>query len=90
MQTFSSFIMPLAQAGSGSLETVLGKVLKIISYFSYILAFVGIVIGGFKFAKGDTDAGKLSILGAGVMALAGYFVKALFEAAGVQTNIQIQ
>lgn len=92
MQMFSDFVMPLAQAGGsgGSLDAALGKALGIFYKLAYLLAIVALIIGGWKFAKGDTDTGKLSIMGAAIMGLSGYIAKALFDAAGIQTNIQIQ
>ena len=89
MQIFSDWIMPLAQAG-GNLDTALGKALGVFYKLAFLLAIVALIVGGWKFAKGDTDAGKLSIMGALIMGLSGYIAKALFDAAGIQTNIQIQ
>ena len=90
MQMFSDFMMPLAQAGGGNLDAAMGKALGVFYKFAYLLAIVALIVGGWKFAKGDTDAGKLSMMGALVMGLSGWIAKALFDAAGIQTNIQIQ
>lgn len=90
MQLFSDFMLPLAQAGGGNLDVALGKALGIFYKIAYLLAIVALIVGGWRFAKGDTDAGKLSMMGAVIMGLSGYIAKAFFDAAGIQTNIQIQ
>ena len=90
MQMFSDLVMPLAQAGGGNLDAALGKALGIFYKLAFLLAIIALILGGWKFAKGDTDAGKLSMMGAAIMGLSGYIAKALFDAAGIQTNIQIQ
>ena len=88
--TFASDALILAQVGGGNLDTALGKVMGIVYKLAYVFAVVGIFGGAYKLMKGDTDQGKLALVGAAVMALAGFFVQQIFSAAGVPVNIQIQ
>ena len=48
-----------------------------------LLIFNGLDAGGFAIRRGDTDAGKLSIIGGLIIAGAPVIVKALFTAFGL-------
>jgi hypothetical protein len=54
---------------------------------SGISSALGIVVGGgFAIRRGDTDSGKLSIIGGLIIAGAPVIVKALFTAFGIGTS----
>ena len=55
----------------------------IVMLIGFIFGTIGVVGGGFAIRRGDTDAGKLSIIGGLIIAGAPVIVKALFTAFGL-------
>ncbi len=72
----------LAQAAGGLAEGA-SKALGIVMLIAFIFGTIAVVGGGFAIRRGDTDAGKLSIIGGLIIAGAPVIVKALFAAFGL-------
>jgi hypothetical protein len=79
------FIPILAQA-AGGLAQGASKALGIVMLFGFIFGTVCVVGGGFAIRRGDTDSGKLSIIGGLIIAGAPVIVKALFTAFGIDSS----
>ena len=73
----------LAQATS-SLQEGASRALGIVMLIGFIFGTICVIGGGFAIRRGDTDAGKLSIIGGLIIAGAPVIVKALFAAFGNQ------
>jgi hypothetical protein len=80
------FLPILAQAGGGGLAQGASKALGIVMLFGFIFGTVCVVGGGFAIRRGDTDSGKLSIIGGLIIAGAPVIVKALFTAFGIDSS----
>ena len=80
------FIPILAQASSGGLAGGASKALGIVMLIGFIFGTVCVIGGGFAIRRGDTDAGKLSIIGGLIIAAAPVIVKALFTAFGLDSS----
>ena len=78
-----SLLPILAQAGGGGLAQGASKALGIVMLMGFIFGTVCVIGGGFAIRRGDTDAGKLSIIGGLIIAAAPVIVKALFTAFGL-------
>lgn len=76
----------LAQATSGSLTQGASKAMGIVMLIGFIFGTICVVGGGFAIRRGDTDAGKLSIIGGLIIAGAPVIVKALFTAFGIDSS----
>jgi hypothetical protein len=77
----------LAQAGGGtSLTQGISSALGIVMLIGFIFGTICVVGGGFAIRRGDTDSGKLSIVGGLIIAGAPVIVKALFVAFGIGTS----
>ena len=72
----------LAQAAGGLAEGA-SKAMGIVMLIGFIFGTICVVGGGFAIRRGDTDAGKLSIIGGLIIAGAPVIVKALFTAFGL-------
>ena len=73
----------LAQAAStGSLSSGASSALGIVMLIGFLFGTLCVIGGGFAIRRGDTDAGKLSIIGGLIIAGAPVIVKALFTAFG--------
>ena len=72
----------LAQS-SGSLSQGASKAMGIVMLIGFIFGTICVVGGGFAIRRGDTDSGKLSIIGGLIIAGAPVIVKALFTAFGL-------
>jgi hypothetical protein len=59
------------------------KAMGIVMLIGFIFGTICVVGGGFAIRRGDTDAGKLSIIGGLIIAGAPVIVKALFTAFGL-------
>src|SRR6266516_7353935 len=81
----TNFIQILAQT-SGDLAGGASKALGIVMLFGFIFGTICVVGGGFAIRRGDTDAGKLSIIGGLIIAGAPVIVKALFTAFGIDSS----
>jgi hypothetical protein len=83
--SFVKFAPILAQ--STDLQSGLSSALNIVMLIGFIFGVVCVIGGGFAIRRGDTDAGKMSIIGGliiGGLIIAGapVIVKALFSAFG--------
>lgn len=59
------------------------KAMGIVMLIGFIFGTICVIGGGFAIRRGDTDAGKLSIIGGLIIAGAPAIVKALFTAFGL-------
>lgn len=75
----------LAQTG-GSLTQAASSAMGIVMLIGFIFGTICVVGGGFAIRRGDTDAGKLSIIGGLIIAGAPVIVKALFTAFGIGSS----
>jgi hypothetical protein len=80
------FLPILAQASSGGLAQGASKAMGIVMLIGFIFGTICVVGGGFAIRRGDTDAGKLSIIGGLIIAGAPIIVKALFTAFGIDSS----
>jgi hypothetical protein len=78
------FLPILAQAGG--LAQGASKAMGIVMLIGFIFGTVCVVGGGFAIRRGDTDSGKLSIVGGLIIAGAPVIVKALFTAFGIDSS----
>jgi hypothetical protein len=69
-------------AQSTDLSSGLSSALNVIMLIAFIFGVVCVIGGGFAIRRGDTDAGKMSIVGGLIIAAAPVIVKALFSAFG--------
>lgn len=72
----------LAQAAGGLAEGA-SKAMGIVMLIGFIFGTICVVGGGFAVRRGDSDAGKMSIVGGLIIAGAPVIVKALFTAFGL-------
>ena len=82
----NNLVPVLAQATSGSLSQGASKAMGIVMLIGFIFGTICVVGGGFAIRRGDTDAGKLSIIGGLIIAGAPIIVKALFTAFGIDSS----
>jgi hypothetical protein len=80
------FLPLLAQASGGGLAQGASKAMGIVMLIGFIFGTICVVGGGFAIRRGDTDAGKLSIIGGLIIAGAPIIVKALFTAFGLDSS----
>ena len=80
------FLPILAQASGGGLAQGASKAMGIVMLIGFIFGTICVVGGGFAIRRGDTDAGKLSIIGGLIIAGAPIIVKALFTAFGIDSS----
>jgi hypothetical protein len=73
----------LAQAAAGGLAQGASQAMGVVMLIGFIFGTICVVGGGFAVRRGDTDAGKLSIVGGLIIAGAPVIVKALFTAFGL-------
>jgi hypothetical protein len=83
---FVSHFLPILAQSSGGLAQGASKALGIVMLFGFIFGTVCVIGGGFAIRRGDTDAGKLSIIGGLIIAAAPVIVKALFTAFGLDSS----
>ena len=62
------------------------RAMGIVMLIGFIFGTICVVGGGFAIRRGDTDAGKLSIIGGLIIAGAPVIVKALFTAFGIDSS----
>lgn len=60
--------------------------LGIVMLIGFIFGTICVISGGFAIRRGDTDSGKMSIIGGLIIAGAPVIVKALFVAFGLGTS----
>ena len=75
----------IAQA-AGSLQQGASQAMGIVMLIGFIFGTVCVIGGGFAIRRGDTDSGKLSIIGGLIIAGAPVIVKALFTAFGLGSS----
>jgi len=75
--------MPILAQAAGGLAQGASQALGIVMLIGFIFGTICVVGGGFAIRRGDTDAGKLSIIGGLIIAGAPVIVKALFTAFGL-------
>ena len=75
-------ILAQAAAGGGGLAEGASKAMGIVMLIGFIFGTICVIGGGFAIRRGDTDAGKLSIIGGLIIAGAPVIVRALFAAFG--------
>jgi hypothetical protein len=85
MKTLLQFAPILAQS-AGGLAQGASKAMGIVMLIGFIFGTICVVGGGFAIRRGDTDAGKLSIIGGLIIAGAPIIVKALFTAFGIDSS----
>ena len=83
---FVSHFLPILAQSSGGLAQGASKALGIVMLIGFIFGPVCVIGGGFAIRRGDTDAGKLSIIGGLIIAAAPVIVKALFSAFGLDSS----
>ena len=64
----------------------ISSALGIVMLIGFIFGTLCVISGGFSIRRGDTDSGKLSIIGGLIIAGAPVIVKALFVAFGLGTS----
>jgi hypothetical protein len=69
-----------------SLVEGISSALGIVMLIGFIFGTICVIGGGFAIRRGDTDSGKLSIIGGLIIAGAPVIVKALFVAFGLGTS----
>jgi len=83
---FAANFIPILAQTSGDLAGGASKALGIVMLIGFIFRTICVVGGGFAIRRGDTDAGKLSIIGGLIIAGAPVIVKALFTAFGIDSS----
>ncbi len=69
-------------AAAGLVEGV-SSALGVVMLIAFLFGTICVISGGFAIRRGDTDSGKLSIVGGLIIAAAPVIVKALFVAFGL-------
>ena len=82
----ANIFVPILAQSSGGLTQGASKALGIVMLMGFIFGTVCVIGGGFAIRRGDTDAGKLSIIGGLIIAGAPVIVKALFTAFGLDSS----
>ena len=83
---FAKQLIPILAQTTGDLAGGASKALGIVMLIGFIFGTICVVGGGFAIRRGDTDAGKLSIIGGLIIAGAPIIVKALFTAFGIDSS----
>src|SRR5205823_4944002 len=83
---FAANFIPILAQTSGDLAGGASKALGIVMLIGFIFGTICVIGGGFAIRRGDTDAGKLSIIGGLIIAGAPVIVKALFTAFGIDSS----
>ena len=79
-------LLPLVAQASGTLSQGASQAMGIVMLIGFIFGTVCVIGGGFAIRRGDTDSGKLSIIGGLIIAGAPVIVKALFTAFGLGSS----
>ncbi len=75
-------VVPILAQVAGGLQEGASRALGIVMLIGFIFGTICVIGGGFAIRRGDTDAGKLSIIGGLIIAGAPVIVRALFAAFG--------
>lgn len=73
---------PILAQITGGLQEGASRAMGIVMLIGFIFGTICVIGGGFAIRRGDTDAGKLSIIGGLIIAGAPVIVRALFAAFG--------
>lgn len=79
----NSFLPALLAIGDPS--NMFGPVMKIIGQVAFALAFIGLILGGYKWMTHDHAEAKKALLAAAFIAAAGAIVTWLFRSQGMPT-----
>jgi hypothetical protein len=79
-------IYPILAQSTSSLSSGASSALGIVMLIGFLFGTLCVIGGGFAIRRGDTDAGKLSIIGGLIIAGAPVIVKALFLAFGIGSS----
>lgn len=79
----NSFLPALLALGDPS--NMFGPVMKIIGQIAFALAFIGVILGGYKWMTHDHAEAKKALLAAAFIAAAGVIVTWLFRSQGMPT-----
>src|ERR1700685_1067973 len=79
-------ILAQAAGGATTLSGGVSSALGIVMLIGFIFGTICVISGGFAVRRGDTDSGKLSIIGGLIIAGAPVIVKALFTAFGISSS----
>jgi hypothetical protein len=77
---------PIFAQAEGGLAEGASRAMGIVMLIGFIFGTICVVGGGFAIRRGDTDAGKLSIIGGLIIAGAPVIVRALFTAFGIESS----
>jgi hypothetical protein len=80
---FAMRMTPVLAQTAGSLSQGASQAMGIVMLIGFIFGTVCVIGGGFAIRRGDTDAGKLAIVGGLIIAGAPVIVQALFNAFGL-------
>ena len=83
---FLASTLRLTPVIAASLVEGVSSALGIVMLIGFIFGTICVIGGGFAIRRGDTDSGKLSIIGGLIIAGAPVIVKALFVAFGIGTS----
>jgi hypothetical protein len=86
LQAYTMKFSPIFAQAAGGLGEGASKALGIVMLIGFIFGIICVVGGGFAIRRGDTDAGKLSIIGGLIIAGAPVIVRALFTAFGHESS----
>ena len=76
-------IVPILAQAQTSLSGGASSALGIVMLIGFIFGTICVIGGGFAIRRGDSDTGKMSIIGGLIIAGAPVIVKALFTAFGI-------
>ena len=79
----ASSLTPILAQAQTSLSGGASSALGIVMLIGFIFGTICVIGGGFAIRRGDSDTGKMSIIGGLIIAGAPVIVKALFTAFGI-------
>lgn len=74
---------------STDLKTGISNSLAVIMLFGFVLGIAAVISGGFAIRRGDTDVGKLSIIGGAIIAAAPAVIFAFYKIFGLDANSSV-
>lgn len=81
-----SKITPILAQSQTSLSGGASSALGIVMLIGFVFGTICVISGGFAIRRGDSDTGKMSIIGGLIIAGAPVIVKALFTAFGIGSS----
>jgi hypothetical protein len=79
-------ITPILAQSETSLSSGASSALGIVMLIGFVFGTICVISGGFAIRRGDSDTGKMSIVGGLIIAGAPVIVKALFTAFGIGSS----